>query len=93
MKEQINFENALKELEGIVKKLEAGGLSLEESLTAFEKGMKLSKICFKKLNEAQHKIEILTKDEQTGELTTKPFSLEEEIVYEEDKEEEEELPF
>jgi exodeoxyribonuclease VII small subunit len=92
MKEKINFEDALGELEGIVKKLEEGGLSLEESLSAFEKGMNLSKVCFKKLNEAQRKIEILTKNEQTGEVSTKPFSLEE--VEHKDKDVEgDELPF
>lgn len=79
MDEKIKFEDALGELEGIVKKLEQGGLPLEESLLAFEKGMKLSKICFKKLNEAQRKIEILTKNEGTDKITTKPFLLEEMI--------------
>lgn len=78
MEKEIKFEGALEELEGIVRKLEQGGLPLEESLAAFEQGMKLSKLCSKKLNEAQRKIEILTKDEQTGERTTRPFSLEEE---------------
>jgi len=92
MKEKIKFEEALEELEGIVKKLEQGGLPLEESLEVFEKGMNLSKFCFKKLNEAQRKIEILTKNEETGEISIKPFSLEE--VESEDKDvEEEELPF
>lgn len=77
MDEKIKFEEALGELETIVKKLEQGGLPLEESLSAFEKGMKLSKICFKKLNEAQRKIEILSKDEESGKITSKPFLLEE----------------
>ncbi|MFH1563005.1 MAG: exodeoxyribonuclease VII small subunit [Nitrospirota bacterium] len=84
MEKEIKFEGALGELEGIVRKLEQGGLPLEESLSAFERGMKLSKVCFKKLNEAQRKIEILTKDEQTGEIITKPFSLEEENAGEEE---------
>ena len=83
MEEKIKFEGALGELEVIVKKLEQGGLPLEESLAAFERGMNLSKVCFKKLNEAQRKIEILIKDEHTGEITTKPFLLEEENAGEE----------
>ncbi|MEW6619216.1 MAG: exodeoxyribonuclease VII small subunit [bacterium] len=77
MEEKIKFEEALVELEGIVRKLEQGGLPLEESLAAFEKGMKLSKTCFKKLNEAQRKIEILSKDKEIGKITSKPFLLEE----------------
>lgn len=92
MEEKIKFEEALGELEGIVKKLERGGLPLEESLEAFEKGMNLSKVCSNKLNEAQRKIEILTKNEETGEITTKPFSLEEGEPNDKDGEEEE-LPF
>jgi len=83
MSEKIKFEDALEELEGIVKRLEQGGLPLEESLIAFEKGIKLSKICFKKLHEAERKIEILTTNQETGEVTTKPFSLEEEFKLEE----------
>lgn len=92
MEEKIKFEEALGELEGIVKKLERGGLPLEESLEAFEKGMNLSKVCSNKLNEAQRKIEILTKNEATGEITTKPFSLEKEGEPN-DKDGDEELPF
>lgn len=92
MEEKIKFEEALEELEGIVKKLERGGLLLEESLEAFEKGINLSKVCSNKLNEAQRKIEILTKNEATGKITTKPFSLEEEGKPN-DKDGEEELPF
>jgi len=92
MDEKIKFEDALEELEGIVKKLEQGGLPLEESLKVFEKGMKLSKLCFKKLHEAQRKIEILTTNQETEDVTTKPFSLEE-VEFEDKNVVEEELPF
>ena len=56
------FEASLEKLEKIVSRLEEGDLSLEASLTAFEEGMKLAKSCEERLNEAQQKIEILTKD-------------------------------
>ncbi len=71
------FEEALQKLEAIVKKLEDGNLSLEESLKAFEEGMRLSRFCSKKLDEAEKKVEILLKD-GSGRLAARPFSLEEE---------------
>jgi exodeoxyribonuclease VII small subunit len=71
------FEDALQKLEAIVKKLEDGKLNLEESLKAFEEGMRLSRFCSKKLDEAEKKVEVLLKD-GSGRLVTKPFSLEEE---------------
>jgi len=73
---EIKFENALKRLEEIVGKLEEGNLDLDQSLELFEEGMKLSKICNKKLKDAEKKIEILTKD-QEGEIKAKPFETEE----------------
>lgn len=75
-KEGLRFEEALTRLEEIVHRLEEGDLSLDESLNLFEEGMKLSKVCSKRLNEARQRIEILTKDE-TGQLIPKPFSPEE----------------
>ncbi len=71
------FEDALKKLEIIVNKLEDGNLSLEESLELFEEGVRLSRFCSQKLDEAEKKVEILTKDKD-GELKTKPFILQEE---------------
>lgn len=53
------FEDALDELEQIVKKLEAGELSLEDSLGAFEKGVELAKLCHERLDEAEKKVELL----------------------------------
>ncbi|MDI6756189.1 MAG: exodeoxyribonuclease VII small subunit [Thermodesulfobacteriota bacterium] len=67
------FEDAFQKLEGIVKKLEDGNLSLEESLKAFEEGVRLSRFCSKKLDEAEKKVEILLKD-QSGRLVSQPFS-------------------
>jgi exodeoxyribonuclease VII small subunit len=71
------FEDAFQKLESIVKKLEGGNLSLEESLKAFEEGVRLSRFCSKKLDEAEKKLEILLKD-SNGRLVPKPFSVEKE---------------
>ncbi len=56
------FESAMKELEEIVNRLEDEGLPLEESISLYEKGIKLSKVCAKKLKDAQERIEKLSKD-------------------------------
>ena len=71
------FESALARLEDIVKELETGDLPLEQSLKLFEEGIKLSRICHKRLDEAERRVEILLKD-KTGSLTTQPFREEEE---------------
>ncbi len=70
------FEEALQELEEIVNRLEKGDLPLEEALRFFEEGVKLSRYCHKKLNEAQKKVEILLKDAR-GEIVSEPFEPEE----------------
>jgi len=57
------FEDSLKELEKIVRKLEDGDLALEESLKLFEDGVKLSRECQERLNQAERRIEVLLKDE------------------------------
>lgn len=72
MKENINFEEAMLELEGIVKKLEAGSLSLGESLEAFEKAVGLVKLCNEKLQSAEQKVRILTESADGG-VTDAPF--------------------
>lgn len=53
----MSFEEALSELEEIVKSLETGKASLENSITSYERGVALKKHCEKKLKEAQTKIE------------------------------------
>ena len=72
-----NFEEAFQKLETAVKKLEEGNLSLEESLKVFEEGIRLSRYCSQKLDEAEKKVEILLKEEG-GRLAGQPFSLGEE---------------
>jgi exodeoxyribonuclease VII small subunit len=63
------FEAALKQLEEIVQKLEKGELTLEESLRLYEDGVRLSRLCHGKLEEAEGKIEMLLKDAR-GEVAT-----------------------
>ena len=75
MTKDVKFEDALSNLESIVEKLERGELSLEESLAAFEEGIRLSRICSKQLDAAEKKIEILIKGED-GELKTENFGIE-----------------
>jgi exodeoxyribonuclease VII small subunit len=72
-----NFEASLARLEEIVKKLEKGDLPLEQSLKLFEEGVKLARVCNKRLEEAERKVEILLKDNE-GKLVPKPFEEEEE---------------
>lgn len=66
------FEEALRELEDIVNRLERGDLPLEEALRLFEEGVKLSRYCHRKLDEAQKKVAVLLKDER-GEIVPQPF--------------------
>ena len=60
----ISFEDALKELESIVQKLESGQVKLEEAVTAYEKGVQMQKVCEEKLKEAQMKVEKLILDKE-----------------------------
>ncbi len=74
---EIKFEKAMKRLEQIVEELEKGELDIDKSLEIFEEGIKMSRVCSKKLNEAEAKIEKLTEDKK-GELITELFPVEEE---------------
>ncbi|MDY6864621.1 MAG: exodeoxyribonuclease VII small subunit [Halobacteriota archaeon] len=74
IEDDISFEDALEKLENIVQKLEDGGFSLEESLKLFEEGVFLSRLCYKKLNEAEGKIEKLI--EREGDVRIETFGLE-----------------
>jgi exodeoxyribonuclease VII small subunit len=66
------FETALARLEEIVAMIEQGDLPLEQSLKLFEEGVKLSRICNTRLEEAERKVEILMKD-KAGNLKARPF--------------------
>ena len=71
------FEDSLARLEEIVKELESGDLSLDISLKLFEEGIKLSRVCNKRLEDAERRVEILLKD-KAGNITVQPFKEEEE---------------
>lgn len=79
-KEDVKFEEALKKLEHIVEQLEQGEYSLDESLKAFNEGMELSRMCATKLEEAEKKIEILTRN-KNGKLKKKPYDVKEEADF------------
>ena len=67
-----DFEAAIAELETVVKKLEDGELSLEQSLALYERGVQLSRFCHARLEDAERRIEILN---ERGELKRGPASL------------------
>lgn len=71
---EMKFEAALEKLEQIVKKMEAGDLSLDDSLKMFEEGVKLAKQCGSRLDAAEKKIEILMKTEG-GKAEPIPFEI------------------
>jgi exodeoxyribonuclease VII small subunit len=72
----IKFEDALERLELIVDQLESGKLALEESLKVFEEGVGLARRCARYLDDAEKRIEILTRDEN-GLLTTESLTIDE----------------
>ncbi len=67
------FEEALGRLEEIVRRMETGDMGLEESLKAFEEGIKLARVCSRKLDEAERRVDILLK--QGEDLVIKPFKV------------------
>jgi len=69
---KLDFENAYKELEGIVERMERGEQDLEKSLSDFERGVALMKHCHSVLKDAEQKVEILVKDNQ-GLFSTESF--------------------
>ncbi len=74
-KKEDKFEVQLEKLQGIVRKLESGDFSLEESIKKFEEGMALAKECQDRLNKAEQRIEILVKADKNG-VATEPFEAE-----------------
>jgi len=70
--EKLSFEEAFKELEGTVHRLEGGGLTLDESIALFERGMRLAKHCGQKLDEAELKVSQLVSSDRGG-YETIPF--------------------
>jgi len=72
-----DFEPSLKRLEEIVKRLENGELSLDAALELFEEGIKLSRFCHTKLEQAERRVEILLKN-NSGQTQAVPFDSENE---------------
>lgn len=68
------FETSLKKLEEVVRKLEGGALSLDDSIKAFEEGVRYASFCAKKLDEAELKVEVLIK-QRDGSFRKEPFGL------------------
>jgi len=67
-----DFEQSLAELQTLVERLESGELSLEDSLGAFEQGIRLTRECQGALAQAEQKVQILL--EKDGEFTAAPFA-------------------
>lgn len=67
----IDLENSLETLEGLVERMESGDLSLEDSLKAFEEGVRLTRECQQALKQAEQKVQILM--EQSEEAEPVPF--------------------
>ena len=74
-KSSVDFENALKELEALVEKMEQGDIRLEDSLKHFERGIELTRQCQQALRDAEKKVQILLEKDNQAEI--KPFSDEE----------------
>lgn len=69
---KISFEEAMKNLESIVEELEAGNLTLDDSMQKFKEGIELSAFCSKKLDDAEKKISILI-EESDGKVKEQSF--------------------
>jgi len=74
-KSAFNFEDSLAELEALVKQMEQGDLTLEDSLAAFERGISLTRGCQTALAQAEQKVSVLMQDAQ-GRIVEQPFSKE-----------------
>lgn len=64
----IDFEAALKELEGLVRQMESGELGLEESLAAFERGVQLTRQCQTALKNAELRVQALSESGEREDL-------------------------
>ena len=96
------FESSLSNLEKIVRRLEEGDLPLEESLKLFEDGVRLSRECHERLNQAERRIEVLLKDEngnpalnviEREDAEASPPKIKRRIRFEDESDEEDETPF
>jgi len=76
-KKAATFESALEELEQLVERLESGDLPLDEALADFERGVKLTRECQKKLASAEQKVKVLM--EENGQVQELPFDTEDDF--------------
>lgn len=72
-KTSFEFETALAELEALVTRMESGELSLEESLSAFERGIGLTRSCQEALTAAEQRVQLLM--ERNGQSDARPFDV------------------
>ena len=73
-RKKVDFEKRLEALEALVEQMEEGDLTLEESLKAFEQGIKLTRECQSALMAAEQKVNVLI--EEQGHLQAYPFETE-----------------
>ena len=71
---EMSFEQAMKELEQVVGRLERGDVALDESITLYERGAELKKRCEAKLKEAEEKVAAITLDSEGQPTGTQPVS-------------------
>lgn len=69
----LDIDNSLVELETLVDRLEQGGMSMEESLSEFARGVELTRHCQQSLEKAEQRIKLLTRDTSTGEESLEPI--------------------
>ena len=67
--DKFNFETAMEKLETIVERMEEGELSLEQAMTEFEKGVKITRECHQALQNAEQKVKQLIVTQDKFELT------------------------
>lgn len=63
-----DFETALADLENLVQRMESGELSLEESLSEFERGVHLTRLCQEALKAAEQRVKLVSNDSQTSDF-------------------------
>jgi exodeoxyribonuclease VII small subunit len=74
MMQNMSYEKALAALEQVVSRLESGDITLDESMSLFQKGMALSKICSDKLASIEKQItQLIEKQDGSGQMDEKPF--------------------
>ena len=67
------FEDALRELDTILRDLEEGAVSLEDSLARYERGVSLLRQCYGQLKDAEHRVKMLTGTKEDGSPELQPF--------------------